>query len=97
VTIDFKDLEGLRQEAESGARMGFSGKQIIHPAQVDPVQAAFTPSADAVAHAQRIVDGFEATQKQGKGAFALDGKMIDLPLVKNAQKVLERAKAAGKA
>lgn len=97
VAIDFKDLDALRREAELGARMGFSGKQIIHPSQVKPVQAAFTPSADAIARASLIVEGFEASQKEGKGAFALDGKMIDLPLVKNAQKVLERAKAAGKA
>jgi citrate lyase beta subunit len=96
VTIDFKNLEAVRAEAEFGARLGFSGKQIIHPAQVEPVQTAFTPSDEAIAHAKRIVDGFEASQKEGKGAFALDGKMIDMPLVKNAQKVLERARAAGK-
>jgi citrate lyase beta subunit len=96
VTIDFKDIEALRIESEFGARLGFMGKQIIHPAQVEPVQTAFTPSDEAIAHAQRIVESFEASQKEGKGAFALDGKMIDMPLLKNAQKVLERAKAAGK-
>ncbi|MFH1186269.1 MAG: CoA ester lyase [Chloroflexota bacterium] len=97
VAIDFKDLEGLRREADFGAGLGFSGKQIIHPAQVDPVQAAFTPSDEAIAYAHRVVDGFEASKNEGKGAFALDGRMIDMPLVKNAQKVLERARAAGKA
>jgi citrate lyase beta subunit len=96
VTIDFKDIESLRAEAEFGARLGYAGKQIIHPAQVEPVQSAFTPGADAIAHARRIVETFEASQKEGKGAFALDGKMIDMPLLKNAQKVLERAKAAGR-
>lgn len=96
VAIDFKDLGALRLEAEFGARMGFSGKQIIHPSQVEPVQTAFTPGDDSIARARRIVAGFEASQKEGKGAFAVDGKMIDMPLVKNAQKVLERAKAAGK-
>jgi citrate lyase subunit beta-like protein len=97
VAIDFTDLAALRLESESGARMGFTGKQIIHPAQIEPVQTAFTPSAEAVAHARRIVEGFEAGQSQGKGAFALDGRMIDMPVVKSAQKVLERARAAGKA
>lgn len=97
VAIDFKDLASVRAEAGFGARLGFTGKQIIHPAQVEPVQSAFTPDDETVAHARRIVEGFESSQKQGKGAFALDGKMIDMPLVKNAQKVLERAKAAGKA
>ena len=96
VTIDFKDLEALQEEAEFGARLGFTGKQIIHPNQVQPVQEAFTPNAEAVAHAQRVVEGFAASQREGKGAFSLDGKMIDKPLVKNAEKVLERAKAAGR-
>ena len=96
VAIDFKDLEALRLESEFGARLGFTGKQIIHPAQVGPVQTAFTPDADAIAYARRIVETFEASQAKGAGAYALDGKMIDRPLLKNAQKVLDRAKAAGK-
>jgi citrate lyase beta subunit len=96
VTIDYKDIEALKKEAGFGAQLGFTGKQIIHPAQVEPVQSAFTPSDEAIAHAKRIVETFEASQKEGKGAYALDGKMIDLPLLKNAQKVLDRARAAGK-
>jgi citrate lyase beta subunit len=96
VYIDFRDIEGLRAEAQQAAGLGFSGKQIIHPNQVAAVQEAFTPSAEAVAYAQRVVDAFSTSQKEGKGAFALDGKMIDMPLLKNAQKVLDRAKAAGK-
>ncbi|HUI88253.1 MAG TPA: CoA ester lyase [Anaerolineales bacterium] len=96
VSIDFKDLEALRKESEFGAQLGFTGKQIIHPAQVGPVQTAFTPGDEAIAHARRIVETFEASQKEGKGAYALDGKMIDMPLLKNAQKVLDRARAAGK-
>ena len=97
VAIDFKDLDALRRESEFGAQLGFTGKQIIHPAQVGPVQVAFTPGDAAIEHAQRIVQTFEASQAKGAGAYALDGKMIDRPLLKNAQKVLERAKAAGKA
>lgn len=96
VYIDFRDIEGLRVEAQQGAGLGFSGKQIIHPNQVIPVQEAFTPSDEAIAYAQRVVETFEASQKAGQGAYALDGKMIDMPLLRNAQKVLERAKAAGK-
>ncbi|MFM8427439.1 MAG: HpcH/HpaI aldolase/citrate lyase family protein [Chloroflexota bacterium] len=96
VTIDYKDLEALKVESEFGARLGFSGKQIIHPNQVQVVQEAFTPSDEAIAYARRIVETFEASQKEGKGAYSLDGKMIDMPLLKNAQKVLARANAAGK-
>jgi citrate lyase beta subunit len=96
VFIDFKDTEGLRAEAQEGAEFGFSGKQIIHPNQVQITQEAFTPSEEAIAYAKRVVETFEASQKEGKGAYALDGKMIDMPLLRNAQKVLDRAKAAGK-
>jgi citrate lyase beta subunit len=92
VTIDYKDLDALKAESEFGARLGFSGKQVIHPNQVPVVQEAFTPSDEAVAYARRIVETFEASQKEGKGAYSLDGKMIDMPLLKNAQKVLARAK-----
>ena len=96
VTIDFKDIEKVRREAEFGARLGYTGKQIIHPNQVQPVQEAFTPDDEAIAHARRLVEAFEEHQAKGSGAFALDGKMIDMPLVKAAQNVLARAKAAGK-
>jgi len=96
VYIDFKDSEGLRAEAEQGARLGFSGKQVIHPNQVPVAQEAFTPSEDAVAYAKRVVESFESSQREGRGAYALDGKMIDMPLLKNAKKVLDRARAARK-
>jgi citrate lyase beta subunit len=96
VYIDFRDTEGLRTEAIQGADWGFVGKQIIHPNQVGPVQEAFTPSDDAIAYAQRVVETFESSQQEGVGAYALDGKMIDMPLLKSAQNVIERAKAAGK-
>jgi citrate lyase beta subunit len=97
VSIDFRNLEIVRAEAEFGAQLGFAGKQIIHPAQVEPVQTAFTPSDEAIAYAKRVAATFEAHQAEGKGAYELDGKMIDMPLLKNAQKVLDRARAAGKA
>jgi len=97
VTIDFRDMERVRREAAFGAQLGYAGKQVIHPNQIEPVQEAFTPSDEAIAHARHIVETFEASQKAGKGAYALDGQMIDMPLLKSAQNVLERAKAAGKA
>jgi citrate lyase beta subunit len=96
VFIDFRDKEGLRLEAEQGAGFGFSGKQIIHPNQIAVVQEAFTPSDEEIEYAKRIVESFVASERDGKGAYALDGKMIDMPLLRNAQKVLDRARAAGK-
>jgi citrate lyase beta subunit len=97
VTVEFRDLDRLREESQFGARLGFTGKQIIHPAQVGPVQEAFTPDDAAIDYARRVVETFEAHQSEGRGAYELDGKMIDMPLLKAAQKVLDRAKAAGKA
>ncbi|MBN1303410.1 MAG: CoA ester lyase [Anaerolineales bacterium] len=97
VTIDFTDIENLRREALFGAQLGYTGKQIIHPNQVVPVQEAFTPDEQAIARAARLVAAFEEHQARGAGAFALDGQMIDMPLLRTAQQVLARARAAGKA
>ena len=96
VCVDYNDLAGLEREARQGAQMGFAGKQAIHPNQVGPIQEAFTPSAEAIAHARRIVEAHAAYQASGVGAFALDGKMVDAPVVKAAEQVLAKAKAAGK-
>jgi citrate lyase subunit beta-like protein len=96
VTVDYRDIERVCREAAFGAGLGYTGKQVIHPAQVAPVQEAFTPADAAIASARRLVDAFDAHQKEGKGAFGLDGRMIDMPLVRAAQNLLEQAKAAGK-
>ncbi|MGH2582885.1 MAG: HpcH/HpaI aldolase/citrate lyase family protein [Anaerolineales bacterium] len=88
---NFKDAEGLLRLAVQGARLGYSGMQIIHPDQISPVQKAFTPSADEIAAARRIVESYENHLKEGLGAFALEGKMVDMPIIKAAQRVLSRA------
>ena len=96
VTVNFQDLEFVRREASFGAQLGYTGKQVIHPNQVAPVQEAFTPDEAAIRSARRLVEAFETQQAEGSGAFALDGRMIDNPLVVAAERVLERARAAGK-
>jgi citrate lyase beta subunit len=96
VSIDFKDLETLSRDAHFGAQLGYAGKQIIHPNQVETVQEAFTPDQSAIESAQRLVEAFQVHQAKGSGAFALDGRMIDMPLIKAAEGVLNRARAAGK-
>jgi citrate lyase beta subunit len=96
VYVDYHDTDGLLREARQGAELGYSGKQIIHPNQIEPVHLAFTPDAAAIAQAQRIVDAHEQHQASGQGAFALDGKMVDMPVVKAAERVLAKAKAAGR-
>jgi citrate lyase beta subunit len=96
VYVDFNDTDGLIRDARQGANMGFSGKQIIHPKQVQPVQEVFTPSDEAIARAKKIIEASISYQDAGKGAFALEGRMIDAPIIKSAQRVLEKARAAGK-
>jgi citrate lyase beta subunit len=89
--VDFKDRTGLERLAAQGAHLGYSGMQIIHPDQIEPVQSAFTPSEKDVAAARRVVEAYEQHAKEGRGAFALDGKMVDMPIVKAARRVLARA------
>ncbi len=89
VHIDFKDLEGLRRQSEEGARMGFTGKQVIHPGQVPVVQAAFSPSQDKVEWATQLIKEFREHEGSGRGAFNFRGSMIDMPLVKQAQNIVD--------
>ncbi|KAJ2589999.1 hypothetical protein IWW49_002229 [Coemansia sp. RSA 1797] len=95
VTMDFRNPQILEEEAKEGAEMGFTGKQVIHPSQVDIVQERFAPPKEAVDRAIRIVSGYHTHYEAGKGAFDLDGKAIDMPVVKWAYRVLRRAELAG--
>lgn len=95
VNISFKDPEPLVAESIDGFKRGFTGKQIIHPNQIDPVQKHFSPSNEVVARAKKVMDAYEHHLKLSKGAFVLDGQMIDMPTIKNAQSVLARAEACG--
>lgn len=89
------DSEGLRAEAGQAAALGFAGKLALHPAQVEPIQAAFTPTAEEVVYARRVVEGFEAAKAAGRGVFMLDGRMIDEPFVEVERRLLARARQAG--
>lgn len=96
VNVNYRDLEALYADARQAANMGFAGKQIIHPAQIDSVQRAFTPSEDEVRQAQELIRAFEASVANGKGAFGLDGRMVDMPVIRRAENVLSRAASAGR-
>lgn len=95
VQTNFTNNELLQAECKAGSELGFTGKQIIHPAQVDITQTAFTPSIQAIEKAQKIMEGAQIAQAEGMGAYSLDGEMVDLPVVKRAETILARAKAAG--
>jgi citrate lyase subunit beta / citryl-CoA lyase len=91
-----RDLDGLRATADSAAALGYDGKWVLHPSQVDIVNSAFTPGAEEYARALRIVDAYEkATGSEGRGAVMLDDEMIDEASRKMAQRVAALGQAAG--
>jgi citrate lyase subunit beta/citryl-CoA lyase len=83
---DFRDLEGLRAYAGAGRRDGFLGMMAIHPAQVGPINEVMTPTEAELALARKVVALFEANP--GAGVLALDGKMLDMPHLKQARRML---------
>lgn len=89
VFADFRDDDGLRDDAMAASREGFTGKLAIHPAQVPVINAAFTPSIEEVRHAAEIVAAFEA--HPDAGVLSVGGKMVDRPHLVQARRVLERA------
>ncbi len=88
VYTDFRDMEGLREECDEAAIDGFTGKMAIHPAQVEIINRAFTPSNEAIARAKAIVDAFHAAGNPG--VIGLNGEMLDRPHLKRAQLLLSR-------
>jgi citrate lyase subunit beta/citryl-CoA lyase len=91
--VDFRDDEGLRASCRAARAEGFSGRIAIHPAQVAGINESFMPSAAEIAHAQRVADVFSANP--GLGTVGMDGKMLDIPHLKQAERVLAQAKAFG--
>jgi len=92
VFVDIRDDEGLRRECEEASWMGYTGKITIHPAQIDTVNAAFSPSAEAIDEARRLVAAFAEAEAEGRMAFAFEGKMVDVPHLRRAEGILERAR-----
>ena len=90
VYADFRDEAGLTAEARAAAREGFTGKLAIHPTQVGPINAAFTPSAADLAHANEIVAAFAA--EPSAGVLSIGGRMVDRPHLLQAQRVIARSR-----
>ena len=95
VHINFRDLEGLKVECECGRQMGFTGKQAIHPAQIDIINERFAPSTKELDFASRAVLEYDSTTAKGQGACVVDGIVVDMPVYKWAKKIIERAAKAG--
>jgi citrate lyase subunit beta / citryl-CoA lyase len=87
---DVRDEAALHASASVARALGFDGKWVIHPAQIATVNAVFTPSADEIAHARRVVEAYQAAMARGEGAIALDGRLIDAASLRMARRTLDR-------
>lgn len=92
---DVNDDEGFLKEVELIRRLGFNGKSLVNPRQIELLHNAYAPTAEEVEHARRVVAAAEEGERQGLGVVSLDGKMIDPPIVDHARQVLQRADASG--
>lgn len=88
---DYRDEAGIAASAREARVLGFDGASCVHPAVVPILNAAFAPDEAAVAQARRMVAAFEAEAEGGRGAFAFEGRMVDLPVVERARRLLARA------
>jgi citrate lyase beta subunit len=91
VHLAVHDTAGLEEECRAGRAMGYRGKACIHPAQIPVVNRVFAPSEAEVEWAQKVVEAYGREAGEGRGVFALNGSMIDLPVVERARRVLEEA------
>ncbi len=97
VCNEFRDLEGFRAEAAQGLLFGFDGKTLIHPAQIEPCNEVFSPSAEELAWGEAVIQAFALPENAGKGAIQVAGKMVELLHLEQARRVVATAEriAAG--
>lgn len=89
VYLDIRDPAGLEEDTRLARDLGFTGKALIHPAQIEVVERVFHPTDAEITHAQRVVEAFETAEAAGAGAVAVDGQMVDLPVVERARRILQ--------
>jgi citrate lyase subunit beta / citryl-CoA lyase len=92
---DLQEMEGLKTFALQSRRLGFSGMSLIHPSQIEHVNAAFTPSADEIDYCRRVVQAFDDAMARGEGAIAFGGQLLDVPIVDRARQMLALAQSLG--
>ena len=86
--VAFRNPEGLRKDAGAARQMGYTGKFAIHPAQIETINELFSPLPEDVAYARRVMEAWHEAEAKGRGSLDLDGKMVDVPVVKRAQNLL---------
>ncbi|BDC18820.1 CoA ester lyase [Acidianus sp. HS-5] len=89
VYFDLKNLEGFRMECEEAKKLGYLGKQVIHPSQIDIANQIFSPSKEEMEWAKRVIEAYEKAKIEGKGATRLDDKLVDYVHYKIAKKIIE--------
>ncbi len=89
---NFKDKEGLEKSAARAASLGFDGKWVIHPGQIETVNAVFAPSEEDIARAGKVIKAHAEAVKKGRGAVAIDGRMVDNATIRLANQLYEQAK-----
>lgn len=92
---NFKDVDGFKAAARRAAALGFEGKWVIHPSQVEMANALFTPSEDEIARARRILEAMREAESRGSGAVSLDGRMIDIASIRQAETLVRKSEAIG--
>jgi citrate lyase subunit beta/citryl-CoA lyase len=90
---DFRDHEGFRAECEQGRDMGFDGKTLIHPNQIEIANAAYGPSPEELAEAHRIIAAFDAPENAGKGVVQIEGRMVERLHLEMARRTMELAQS----
>ncbi len=95
VYSDFADTEGLKRDTEFSKSLGFDGRGVIHPLQIEHIHAIFRPSTEEIEYAQKVVAAMEEVERTGSGVASLGGKMIDAPVAKRAKRILKLAKQYG--
>ena len=93
VYVRFRDQQGLEADVGQALSMGYKGKFAIHPAQLDTINRMFSPWPEDVQYARRVVEAWDQAESEGRGSVALDGKMVDVPVVKRARDLLALADA----
>ena len=95
VWVDLSDSQGLLSFAQQSRRLGFSGMSLIHPSQIDAINATFGPTPEEIDYSQKVLQAFEEAQARGDGSIAFGGQLIDRPIVERARRTIEMAKALG--